>query len=67
LERLQGIVAALFHVAIASYILHNGNVVLARASGAISAVFGIAAVAGNTRAYYGLVLLKLLILLIIDG
>jgi hypothetical protein len=44
-----------------------GNVVLARASGAISAVLGIAAVAGNTRAYYWLVLLKLLILLIIDG
>jgi rhomboid protease GluP len=53
---LSGIVAALFHGAIASYILNNGNVVLIGASGAISGVFGIAAVAGNTRAYYWLVL-----------
>lgn len=52
----SGIVAALFHGAIASYILNNGNVVLIGASGAISGVFGIAAVAGNTRAYYWLVL-----------
>lgn len=52
----SGIVAALFHGAIASYILHNGNVVLIGASGAISGVLGIAAVAGNTRAYYWLVL-----------
>jgi rhomboid protease GluP len=50
----SGIVAALFHGAIASYILNNGNVVLIGASGAISGVFGIAAVAGNTRAYYWL-------------
>ena len=52
----SGIVAALFHGAIASYILNNGNVVLIGASGSISGVFGIAAVAGNTRAYYWLVL-----------
>jgi rhomboid protease GluP len=52
----SGIVAALFHGAIASYILNNENVVLIGASGAISGVFGIAAVAGNTRAYYWLVL-----------
>jgi rhomboid protease GluP len=52
----SGIVAALFHGAIASYILNNGNIVLIGASGAISGVFGIAAVAGNTRAYYWLVL-----------
>ena len=52
----SGIVAALFHGAIASYILNNGNVVLIGASGAISGVFGIAAVAGNTKAYYWLVL-----------
>jgi rhomboid protease GluP len=38
------------------YILHNGNVVLIGASGAISGILGIAAVAGNTRAYYWLVL-----------
>jgi rhomboid protease GluP len=52
----SGIVAALFHGTIASYILHNGNVVLIGASGAISGVLGIAAVAGYTRAYYWLVL-----------
>jgi rhomboid protease GluP len=52
----SGIVAALFHGAIAYYILNNENVVLIGASGAISGVFGIAAVAGNTRAYYWLVL-----------
>ena len=53
---ISGIVAALFHGAIASYILHNGYVVLIGASGAISGVLGIAAVAGNTRAYYWLAL-----------
>lgn len=52
----SGIVAALFHGAIASYILHNGDVVLIGASGAISGVLGIAAAAGNSRAYYWLVL-----------
>ena len=52
----SGIVAALFHGAVASYILHNGNVVLIGASGAISGVLGIAAVTGNTRAYYWLAL-----------
>ena len=52
----SGIVAALFHGVIASYILHNGNVVLVGASGAISGVLGIAAVTGNTRAYYWLAL-----------
>ena len=52
----SGVVAALFHGAIASYILHNGNVVLIGASGAISGVLGIAPVTGNTRAYYWLAL-----------
>jgi membrane associated rhomboid family serine protease len=52
----SGIVAALFHGAIASYVLHNGDVVLIGASGAISGILGVAAVAGNTRAYYWLVL-----------
>jgi len=52
----SGVVAALFHGAIASYIFHNGNVALIGASGAISGVFGIAAVTGNTRAYYWLAL-----------
>ena len=52
----SGVVAALFHGAIASYILHNGNVALIGASGAISGVLGIAAVTGNTRAYYWLAL-----------
>jgi rhomboid protease GluP len=53
---ISGILAALFHGAIAVYVLHNGDIVLIGASGAISGVFGIAAVAGNTRAYYWLVL-----------
>jgi rhomboid protease GluP len=53
---ISGIVAALFHGIIASYILHNGDVVLIGASGAISGVLGIAAAAGNSRAYYWLVL-----------
>ena len=52
----SGIVAALFHGVIASYFLHAGNVVLVGASGAISGVLGIAAVTGNTRAYYWLAL-----------
>jgi rhomboid protease GluP len=53
---VSGIVAALFHGIIASYILHNGDVVLIGASGAISGVLGIAAAAGNYRAYYWLVI-----------
>lgn len=52
----SGIVAALFHGVIASFFLHNGNVVLIGASGAISGVLGIAAVAGNRSAYYWLFL-----------
>jgi membrane associated rhomboid family serine protease len=53
---MSGIAAALFHGVIASNILNNGDVVLVGASGAISGVLGIAAVSGNTRAYYWLVL-----------
>ena len=53
---LSGILGALFHGVIASYVLHNGNVVLIGASGAISGVLGIAAAAGNRRAYYWLFL-----------
>jgi rhomboid protease GluP len=53
---ISGIVAALFHGIIASYILHNGDVVLIGASGAISGVLGIAAATGNYRAYYWLVI-----------
>src|SRR5918997_2976227 len=53
---ISGIVGALFHGIIASYILHNGDVVLIGASGAISGVLGVAAAAGNSRAYYWLVL-----------
>ncbi|MGA8081285.1 MAG: rhomboid family intramembrane serine protease [Candidatus Nitrosopolaris sp.] len=51
-----GIVGALFHSVIASYILGTGHVILIGASGAISGVLGIAAAAGNTRAYYWLVM-----------
>jgi rhomboid protease GluP len=53
---ISAIVAALFHGIIASYILHNGDVVLIGASGAISGVLGIAAATGNSRAYYWLVI-----------
>ena len=53
---ISGIVAALFHGIVASYILHNGDVVLIGASGAISGILGVAAAAGNSRAYYWLVI-----------
>jgi membrane associated rhomboid family serine protease len=53
---ISGIVAALFHGIVASYILHNGYVVLIGASGAISGILGVAAAAGNSRAYYWLVI-----------
>ncbi|MGA8084725.1 MAG: rhomboid family intramembrane serine protease [Candidatus Nitrosopolaris sp.] len=53
---LAGIAGALFHSVIASYILGTGHVILIGASGAISGVLGIAAAAGNTRAYYWLVI-----------
>ncbi|MGC2573380.1 MAG: rhomboid family intramembrane serine protease [Candidatus Nitrosopolaris sp.] len=53
---LSGITGVLFHSVIASYILGTGHIVLIGASGAISGVLGIAAVIGNTRAYYWLVL-----------
>ncbi len=46
----------MFHSIIASYILGSGHVILIGASGAISGVLGIAAAAGNTKAYYWLVL-----------
>jgi rhomboid protease GluP len=39
-----------------TYILGSGHVILIGASGAISGVLGIAAAAGNTRAYYWLIL-----------
>ena len=53
---MAGIAGALFHSVIASYILGSGHVILIGASGAISGVLGIAVVAGNTRAYYWLIL-----------
>jgi len=53
---LAGIAGALFHSVIASSILGSGHVILIGASGAISGVLGIAAAAGNTRAYYWLML-----------
>ena len=51
---LAGIVGAVFHSLIASYILGSGHVILIGASGAISGVLGIAAAAGNRSAYYWL-------------
>ena len=53
---LAGIAGALFRGVIASYILGSGQVLLIGASGAISVVLGIASAAGNTRAYYWLIL-----------
>lgn len=53
---LAVIAGALFHSVIASSILGSGHVILIGASGAISGVLGIAAAAGNTRAYYWLML-----------
>ena len=53
---LSGICAALFHGAIASYVLDSGQTLLIGASGAISGVLGIAAALGNRRAYYWLII-----------
>jgi membrane associated rhomboid family serine protease len=53
---LSGIGAALFHGALASYILGSGQTLLIGASGAISGVLGIAAAIGNRRAYYWLII-----------
>jgi rhomboid protease GluP len=51
---LAGIAGALFYSVIAIFILGNSHTVLIGASGAISGILGIAAAAGNTRAYYWL-------------
>ena len=51
-----GIVGALFYGAISTFILGNSHTVLVGASGAISGILGIAAAAGNTRAYYWLLI-----------
>ena len=57
IDILAGIAGALFHSVIASSILGSGHVILIGASGAISGVLGILALpAGNTRAYYWLML-----------
>ena len=53
---IAGIGGALFYGAISTFILGNSHAVLIGASGAISGILGIAAAAGNTRAYYWLVL-----------
>ena len=52
---IAGIAGALFFGAISIFILGNSHTVLIGASGAISGILGIAA-AGNTRAYYWLIL-----------
>jgi membrane associated rhomboid family serine protease len=51
-----GVVGALFYGAISTFILGNSHTVLVGASGAISGILGIAAAAGNTRAYYWLLI-----------
>jgi rhomboid protease GluP len=53
---IAGISGALFYGAISTFILGSGHGVLIGASGAISGMLGIAAAAGNTRAYYWLIL-----------
>ena len=53
---IAGIAGALFYGAISTFILGNNHTVLIGASGAISGILGIAAAAGNTRAYYWLIL-----------
>ncbi|MEJ7642252.1 MAG: rhomboid family intramembrane serine protease [Candidatus Nitrosocosmicus sp.] len=52
---LSGMFAAFFHGIIASYLLNNGQVLLVRASGAISGIFGMSAALGNRQTYYWLV------------
>jgi rhomboid protease GluP len=49
-------IAGAFFGAISTFILGSGHGVLIGASGAISGILGIAAAAGNTRAYYWLIL-----------
>jgi rhomboid protease GluP len=53
---LSGICAALFHDAIASYVLDSGQTLLIGTSVAISGVLGTAAAIGNQRAYYWLII-----------
>jgi rhomboid protease GluP len=53
---IAGIAGALFYGAISTSILGNSHAVLIGASGAISGILGIAAAAGNTMAYYWLIL-----------
>jgi rhomboid protease GluP len=53
---IAGIAGALFFGAISTFILGSSHGVLIGASGAISGILGIAAAAGNTRAYYWLIL-----------
>ena len=53
---IAGIAGALFYGTIATFILGNSHTVLIGASGAISGILGIAAAAGNTRAYYWLII-----------
>jgi rhomboid protease GluP len=53
---LAGIAGALFYGAISTFILGNSHTILIGASGAISGILGIAAAAGNTRAYYWLLI-----------
>jgi rhomboid protease GluP len=53
---IAGVAGALFYGAISTFILGNSHTVLIGASGAISGILGIAAAAGNTRAYYWLII-----------
>ena len=53
---IAGLAGALFFGAISTFMLGNSHTILIGASGAISGILGIAAAAGNTRAYYWLIL-----------
>lgn len=53
---IAGLVGALFFGVISTFMLGNSHTILIGASGAISGILGIAAAAGNTRAYYWLIL-----------
>ena len=52
---LAGIAGALLYGVISTFILGNSHTILIGASGAISGILGIAAAAGNARAYYWLI------------
>ena len=53
---IAGVVGALFYSGVSIFILDSSHTVLIGASAAISGILGIAAAAGNIRAYYWLII-----------